>query len=369
MSGNWKNWNVIFRDWGSSAAKPKSASSAELPRSVRTVAAFLDAFGEYAFDLEGQTAEDVKRQCTQWARHFLDNEPPPVKTSPKRQNGPGQPEWDAVVKFFLQQRRDEHHYVTYNLADLRTLIWQIIEDVSSSIKTDQQSDAEMNQNLMRLREAVNSNSLEALRREALHVATTISSIVGQREARQRSQMQSLGARLKELTSELSQAKQEMSTDPLTKVGNRRSFDVQLERTVLLSLLSGQRACLMMLDLDRFKEINDRLGHAKGDAVLRQLADCCVSMFPRKTDFLARYGGDEFAIILPDTALREAQRLALRLLDAFAQTDFGTGDLQATVSIGLVELRAGEEAGSFLERADRALYQAKSNGRNRLIASE
>jgi diguanylate cyclase (GGDEF)-like protein len=119
-------------------------------------------------------------------------------------------------------------------------------------------------------------------------------------------------------------------------------------------------------------VNDTYGHPAGDVVLQQLAKRLVSTFPRKTDFIARYGGEEFCVLLQGADRELSQRLGERLLDAVRREGFSYQDsnIPVTASIGVAELLTGETVLSWLERADRALYRAKDNGRNQLcLATE
>jgi diguanylate cyclase (GGDEF)-like protein len=159
----------------------------------------------------------------------------------------------------------------------------------------------------------------------------------------------------------------MALDPLTRLYNRSALEEHLARTVELSQLSGQPACLLMVDVDHFKAVNDRYGHPFGDTLLRDLADCCTRNFPRRNDFVARYGGEEYAIVLQDTPLAIARSLGRRLLEAVESLRFvHEGEtLTITVSIGIAELGSHEDASSWIEGADQALYRAKRAGRNQV----
>ncbi|MDN0081276.1 GGDEF domain-containing protein [Crenobacter sp. SG2305] len=152
-------------------------------------------------------------------------------------------------------------------------------------------------------------------------------------------------------------------DALTGLYNRRALLGLAERQV------GQQALLavLMIDLDHFKTINDRYGHAGGDAALRQFAErlsqCC-----RRGDLIGRYGGEEFCVVLPGTSVSEAQRVAERLRTAVAAEPvaFGEHRIALTVSIGLACLRPDlDRLEPLLAAADAALYQAKRGGRNRV----
>jgi diguanylate cyclase (GGDEF)-like protein len=126
----------------------------------------------------------------------------------------------------------------------------------------------------------------------------------------------------------------------------------------------------MIDADHFKDINDQHGHAAGDRVLRAIADRCRSAL-RKTDVLGRFGGEEFVVLFVETGLAEAQRVAERLLAKVAEPMSTREGLvvPVTISAGVVERRANETLDAVLKIADEALYQAKRDGRNRVVASD
>ncbi|MBI5069126.1 MAG: diguanylate cyclase [Deltaproteobacteria bacterium] len=158
-----------------------------------------------------------------------------------------------------------------------------------------------------------------------------------------------------------------TTDPLTGVANRRRFLELLGMELDRARRFGDRAALLMLDVDHFKSVNDTHGHAAGDAVLQHLADLSRRSL-RRIDLFGRLGGEEFAILLPGTDGAGARLLAERfrhaVADAPAQT--GRGAIAVTVSIGIAELDPGDpDPDGVLARADAALYRAKQAGRNRV----
>ena len=159
-----------------------------------------------------------------------------------------------------------------------------------------------------------------------------------------------------------------ATDPLTSLHNRRSLMQQLAAQ-LTRVQHGVAppTALLMLDLDHFKRVNDQFGHLAGDAVLRQFAQTMQTSL-RNTDICGRLGGEEFAVFLPATDLPTAERLADRLRQNVAQTDtpYEAHRISVTVSIGITLLHADDPTPeAALERADQALYRAKSSGRNRV----
>jgi diguanylate cyclase (GGDEF)-like protein len=155
-----------------------------------------------------------------------------------------------------------------------------------------------------------------------------------------------------------------TVDPLTGLFNRRYLLTQLEAEIERARRQGGGLGLLMLDVDNFKRLNDTVGHPAGDAVLRRVAQT-LRRAVRSFDICARYGGDEFAILLPgseaDNAVHTAERICQRV--AGLQTELtGLGDLPLTVSAGVAILREGGSAEELIARADRALYEAKRAGR-------
>ncbi len=158
-----------------------------------------------------------------------------------------------------------------------------------------------------------------------------------------------------------------TSDPLTGADNRRQGQIRLAAEFARHDLEGHTFAVLMLDIDHFKSINDRLGHAAGDAVLRALVQTCKSTL-RVVDAVVRWGGEEFLIVLPGTDAATAVVVAERLRAEIAAVRVsipGGASAGLTVSIGVAEA-AGEDTNELLRRADVALYAAKSGGRNRVV---
>jgi len=152
-----------------------------------------------------------------------------------------------------------------------------------------------------------------------------------------------------------------STDVLTGLVNRRGFDAAIGE-LLRRRKGGQPLSLLMIDLDRFKDYNDRFGHLAGDEALH-LTGGILHDTLRPADVAARYGGEEFAVLLPDTGIATAKTVAMRIAEEFQRFDWPHWPI--TGSIGIAEALAGETATELIGRADLALYEAKRNGRNRI----
>lgn len=162
-----------------------------------------------------------------------------------------------------------------------------------------------------------------------------------------------------------EAERRAVTDPLTSIGNRAGFESRLTRMIAQHQHSDKRFALLMMDLDRFKEVNDNHGHQAGDRVLQVVAELLRSV-ARKTDYAARLGGDEFALLLPDVDDVEAvERVASELAAAVVQPIILEASLESRVSasIGVGFYTAGESGAALFRRVDAAMYAAKRQGRN------
>lgn len=157
-------------------------------------------------------------------------------------------------------------------------------------------------------------------------------------------------------------------DVLTGLGNRRKFDEAFCVEANRIERNGGKLCVMMADIDHFKQINDRYGHDAGDEVLVHFGEL-LRLLVRPTDIVARTGGEEFVVIMPHTELWKAVVTAERLRISLAERHVGKVDEPVTVSIGVAELEQGESRDSVLHRADQALYQAKRSGRDKVVTAD
>lgn len=182
------------------------------------------------------------------------------------------------------------------------------------------------------------------------------------------QLQRTNNELDELRQQLETARQEASTDALTGLANRKAFDTALEECCATAA-PGNGLCLIMADIDHFKRFNDSHGHLIGDKLLRFVANILKDSV-KGQDLVARFGGEEFAILLPDTPLRGALAVAESLRARVQNQRLRRTDNQrplggVTLSLGIACFRDGEAADTFVARADAALYQSKRLGRNRV----
>lgn len=210
--------------------------------------------------------------------------------------------------------------------------------------------------------------------ELIIVMSTMSLGIAALLSQQRANVRELETRVADRTAALTRANTELHqlavTDPLTGLLNRRALFELLRREMARQQRYEYPLALIMIDIDHFKLVNDRHGHAAGDAVLQAVATTCASLL-RSSDTIARYGGEEFVIVAPEADLASARQLAERLWTAVRLTDIPVGALSVhvTASFGVAMLqRDDREPEPLLRRADEALYAAKAAGRDRVVVA-
>jgi diguanylate cyclase len=340
---------------------------------IDQLAAVLRTWGEFAFDLDEIKAVTIREQLDRWIRHVLFAAPTSDAESSTDASSPasvGRRDWPGLRNFVTRIRRREQDFVTRQILGTRQVMGDFVQTLGQALAEDQEEQTRITDVIDQLRGSIDGDApLETLKREALDAINLITGIAKERDQRHQHLLNQLTTRLQTLRSELDAAQREMELDPLTRLFNRKAFDIQLEHVFELNKLSGLPACLMMVDADHFKSINDRFGHTAGDLVLRRLADACAQCFPRRTDFVARYGGEEFAILLQDTPLKTSAQLAERLLEAVRamEVEHDQDILRLTVSIGLAEIDPHDTTHQWLRATDSALYLAKHNGRDQIAS--
>jgi diguanylate cyclase (GGDEF)-like protein len=226
--------------------------------------------------------------------------------------------------------------------------------------------------------ALYSNALAAARHERIQQAVEVTPIAIEGAPRhcliQINDVSIAVAREKLLREQTMVLRSQTFSDGLTGIANRRHFDVAMEKEHRRAKRGGTPLSLLMIDIDHFKAYNDHYGHQKGDQCLIQVAAALAGMLKRPCDLMARYGGEEFAMILPETDVEQATMMAETIRARAHELGIvhersGTDTHQVTVSIGIAtqKVDAPVEMEALIGAADRALYQAKRAGRNRIAA--
>ncbi|MET0795341.1 MAG: GGDEF domain-containing protein [Polyangiaceae bacterium] len=329
-----------------------------------TVANLLKAFGENAFDTDNVSAHETRTECEGWAKKI-------TVGGGRREAGedgeakPFRRDFAGVRRYFTAQRSHEREFVGRSLGNLREAVHAFARCLTTTVGEDRAADERVGAQLGKLVGAFQSNDSEAIRSEAEGIVAVVQEVMAKRTESQKRMLGELSQKITDLRDELQEVREKAALDPLTQLFNRASLDAHLERVADLAFLLSSSPCILMIDVDHFKKINDSHGHPAGDEVLRRVADALVRNFLRREDFVARYGGEEFVVVIPDSSLHNAELRAERVRQSLSELEIDTGKskIQVTVSIGLASLSSGDAGVSWLARADAALYEAKGSGRN------
>ena len=252
----------------------------------------------------------------------------------------------------------------------------IIELLSEGLKTVKNGHSELHRNMATHLEKLGSISqlddLRQVREQLTQEIQSVQASLKEVENRQEQQMETLAGEVSALRSKLKAAEEEARHDALTGVLNRRALDQVLDSWLAQYRSGGPGFTVVLMDLDKFKQINDEFGHTVGDRALLAIVENCRSLI-RQGDVLARYGGDEFIYLFPGSAARNAAKIARKICEALASTTFtledetaGVRQLQLSASFGVTECRKKDSFESILERVDGALYKAKGGGRRTVV---
>lgn len=186
----------------------------------------------------------------------------------------------------------------------------------------------------------------------------------------KSELETLHGEVGGLSRKLQESESQVHIDALTKAYNRSAYEIKISQVIRNFKQNNDSATLFIIDIDYFKKINDTYGHKAGDEILKSVSDTLRKSL-RETDLLFRYGGEEFVIILEKIGPEKAVQLAEKLRTVIEKDYlvYKNKKIQVTISIGIACLNEGDEEQSFFENADKALYEAKGSGRNRVVIAD
>jgi len=272
----------------------------------------------------------------------------------------------------LAQTRERQHQLRSDRDRTRDALKSLIQRMLEELGALAQHTGRFHDSVGRYAEVVEkADSLESLAgvvREMVEESRAVQALVNQTQSRlqhEHSRASELEAKVRELEGELRRLSDEVSTDALTQIANRRGLQQAFEVECARLERDGGTLALGLLDIDNFKKLNDTLGHGAGDEALKALAEH-VQRSLRPLDTVARYGGEEFVVVLPGTPAEEAQQVLTRLQRSLSGSLFmhEAQPVFVTFSAGVTAYRPGERIEEALERADEALYEAKRTGKNR-----
>jgi diguanylate cyclase len=253
----------------------------------------------------------------------------------------------------------------------------IIDLLTKALATLDSENQEYNQKIYARSEKIEHltrlDDIKKIKQELEHEIKQMRETIRKKQSHDTGELELLSKKVSALDTELKKAREESMHDGLTGVYNRRAFDDTIREMVEWQAETGAALSILILDVDDFKAVNDCYGHQIGDRVLVALARKCSGLI-RSADVIARYGGEEFVILLPDASLKDAVAKANAMCKSVSETRYALDDgeadhtLSVTISIGVSQFQPGDTPMRIIERADKALYQAKHSGKNR-VASE
>jgi diguanylate cyclase (GGDEF)-like protein len=346
-------------DWSDGNSKNSPDLSDAISEERATLLFMIDTLNKHLIDFDGHPVRKTRETLDEFAKELL--------------NHPNQPLEKVLFRFrqwFSTYRIDEAAYLQKTFEDFRTIIWDFVDQLAEDISEDQKDDFEVRQSLDQLKEAVESNSIAELKKQSRHFIDNYIEKQFKKDKRRNTRLKSVRKNLNVVKKQLGEANNAARVDHLTNAFNRKTFDEYCEQHWKLFQASKQPVSMLLVDIDHFKRINDTYGHQVGDYVLKELVVTLKKMFPREADLLARIGGEEFAILLPDFAVEHAIKKAEEVLNKVRAEVYvhDNREIRFTVSLGIAQLCDGESRSAWIKRADLALYNSKNTGRNRYTAA-
>lgn len=343
---DWKNKNPDSTPQG---------SSLEFSEEKATLLFLIDTFSRHLIETDNAPTRKVREVFDDFSKEII------------------QADFDKTEKvlfrfrqFFNSHRLAEYSYVQKTFDDFRGIIWDFVDQLSEDLAFENQSDLEIQRNLEQLKESVEANSIDSLKIHSRHFIDAYTEYQTHRDRRRAARMTHVKKNLDSVKKQLHEAHISMRQDHLTGAFNRKSFEEHAKNAINLQKLYDKKCSLITLDIDFFKKINDTYGHDMGDFILKECVRTLKEIFHRDVDCVARVGGEEFAILLPDYQTEHAVKKAEDALTKIRGETYihGENKLQFTVSMGIAELQANESVDQWIKRSDLALYQSKQTGRNK-----
>jgi len=356
---------------------PRTPQGQLLLRLSHAIGSLLQRHADQATDTDVRPAKDAQAFAERWAGHLMDGRAAPVSGTMRTATGETdatrltmvERDWTAALNWLARDLGLERDQSAQSQQALRETVLLITSQLYQGVVEEKAETREAEQQMERLRATLTSSKIDDIKREAYGAVKFLARMNEERRERRDKHINELSRRLISIREELEVAQRQAESDRLTGVLNRAGLEKILEQTTKMHVLTGQKATMLVLDLDYFKRVNDTLGHAEGDRILKQVAKLLIMTFPRKGDMIARFGGDEFVVLLPQTTESDAHTISDRLLKNMENENWNLPiGCSIGMSIGLAEIDPIDTPADWMRRADHALLRAKREGRGRVMTS-
>lgn len=327
-------------------------------RSIEVMFHFLKTF---VIDVEEIQSDRFKEEIQELSEKFNETQ------RPKRLEMEFDNKKERILNFIDRQ----HAYINDREKELRDIITLLTRAMANLNIENLEFYQRINKQSEKIIEISDLDNIKKLKNALKIEVDQMREIVHQKKDQEQRQIRLLASQVNTLQTELEAAREKAMTDGLTGVYNRQALDDFLEERIERNRIVYRDFSIMMIDIDDFKQINDTYGHTIGDRVLIALAQKCRN-FIRGEDFFARYGGEEFTIVLEGASYRNTIKKGREMCANIASVRYATSEsqkedyLSMTVSIGVSQFKKGDTACELIERADKALYDAKRKGKNCVV---
>jgi diguanylate cyclase len=346
---------------GSLSAPESPASDAILAKFRDITSALLEAIRNFTEGSEGKNSAAFKAELDQYLPRLKE-------TSDVQELSEIE---ESLKKLIFCQREEERTYHQNQYFEFSKIVETLLAGINDFTSDNSEFNNRLGVNLSQIGRAAESANLKEIRYRIHQMVSNAKQVLEEKQEHNSEKQRELLQRVEALESQLSKAEEEILTDGLTEVYNRRAFDKRIREEVKRNQAREPDLGLLLFDIDHFKNVNDTHGHPIGDRVLVALAKHARTVF-RIDDFIARYGGEEFSVLLRAPSIEIVWEVAERLRVSIAQREFryqensgGSKTLQITISGGVAWFRDGDTHESLILRADQCLYLAKQNGRNQI----
>ena len=329
-----------------------------------TILVLFQYIRKFSFDLSEINAEAFKTQIDYLSQQFETEE----KTKKIERQFKGNKEKIAT---FIDRERN---YFFNKDREFKEIIQVLSSGIASINQENQHFNTRIHDESLKIEKITHLNDIRKMKAALTENVGSLKQFIQKKQAQDTERLDTLASEVEILKEELEKTKNISMSDGLTGAFNRLAFDSKITKLIEGNRKSRSPFSLMIIDIDNFKLINDSYGHLVGDRVIVALVQKC-RQFIREGDFLARFGGEEFVIILPEASLRQTMNRARKLCEAISDALYAVDDsdksepLSFTVSIGVSVFRRNDTLESILERADKALYRAKDFGKNQAVSEK